>query len=133
MADRQPPGVPGQEGLFEVPDEDGHNAALRAQKERYEAMGADAKRTYRNNLSLANGVHPTTHRTLLRELPEDERIVKALSGVPVDATCNDCRFCETFSYHTRSFVKCKAVPLTHGPGSDTRRKWPACTKFQARR
>ena len=126
------PGSAHDLALFEPSEADAHNAALRAEKERYEAMGKDAQRTYRNNLSIERGIHPTTGRTLLRAMPEDERIVRSLAGVPLDATCADCRFCESISYHSRSFVKCKAVVLTHGPGSDTRKKWPACTKFQAR-
>lgn len=127
------PGVLGQGALFDPPEEDAHNAALRAERERYEAMGQDAKRTYRNNLMLERGQHPTTKRPLLRSLPEDERIVKALAGVPPDATCRQCAHCSSSAYHGRSYVKCWAVPLTHGPGSDTRAKWPACTKFEARR
>lgn len=115
--------------LFEIPDDE-HNAALRAERERYRAMGKDAQRTYRNNKMIERGFHPTTKRLLLRALPEDERIVRVLAGVNLDATCNDCRFCATVGYHTRSYVKCNAVPATHGPGSDTRRKWPACTRFQ---
>ena len=123
--------------LFDMeptPSFDELNASLLAEKERYEAMGQDAKRTYRNNLMLERGQHPTTKRPLLRSLPEDERTLKVLAGIPVDATCGDCRMCVSVTVPSgRSFVKCKAVRLTHGPGSDTRRKWPACTRFEARR
>ena len=108
-------------------------AEVEAERARYNALGQDAKRTYRNNALLEQGIHPTTRRPLLRARPEDERILKVLAGVPFDATCGDCRFCETMRANTRSYVKCKGVPLTHGPGSDTRKKWPACTKFEARR
>ena len=108
-------------------------AEAEAEKARYDALGQDAKLTYRRNKLLAEGTHPTTRRRLISALSEEERIVKALAGVPANATCNDCRFCVTESYHTRSYVKCRAVELTHGPGSDTRRKWPACTKFEGKR
>lgn len=108
-------------------------AEVDAERARYRALGQDAKRTYRNNKLLEQGIHPTTKRPLLRARPEDERILKVLAGVNVEASCGDCRFCESESYHNRSYVKCKAVPQTNGPGSDTRKKWPACTKFEERR
>lgn len=122
--------------LFDGTDPDVLRARIaeaEAEKDRYRALGQDAKLTYRRNAMLDRGQHPTTKRPLLRSLPEAERIVKALAGVPADATCGDCRFCFTDGYHNRSFVKCGAVVQTHGPGSDTRKKWPACTKFEAKR
>jgi len=116
------------DALFEL----GRDAEeMRAEREAYKQLGADARRTIRNNRMIEAGQHPTTKRPLLRALPEDERTLKVLAGVSLDATCGDCRHCETVRIPSgRSFVKCKAVEQTHGPGSDTRKKWPACSRFE---
>ena len=114
------------DGLFEAPSID----EMRAERDRINSLGADARRTIRRNQLLEQGIHPTTKRRLIRALPEEELVVRVLAGVTPDLTCNDCRLCVTEHHHDRTYVKCKAVEQTHGPGSDTRRKWPACTRFE---
>ena len=121
------------DALFSVREVGADPDELRRQKDEWDAMGVDARRTIRNNRMIEAGQHPTTKRPLLCALPEDEKVIRLLAGVSLDATCGDCRHCETQRIRSgRSFVKCLAVPLTHGPGSDTRKKWPACTKFEVR-
>jgi hypothetical protein len=48
---------------------------------------------------------------------------------PEDKTCNECA---NLVGHRRTKVywKCKLRPFTSGPGSDHKRAWPACAKFE---
>jgi hypothetical protein len=74
-------------------------------------MGQDAARTKRRNELLAAGVHPTT-RLRLRE--------------PAGETCGSCDYRLAINTGKRTFHKCSAVPMTHGPATDVRLSWPAC-------
>lgn len=74
--------------------------------------------TRRNNEKLANGVHPATHRSLLR---------------PWGTTCGDCVFAHNYRHHNRSYWKCEKHRLgeSHSSASDIRKSWPACVLFEA--
>lgn len=77
-----------------------------------EELGQDARRTRRRNELLAAGVHPTT-RLRLRE--------------PAGETCGSCDWRQSFTPNRRTFHKCAAVAMTHGPATDVRLSWPACS------
>lgn len=77
----------------------------------------DARRTRRRRELLAAGTHPTTRLPLRQPVGE--------------VKCGDC--VHHFAYRaSATYHKCDAVELTHGPGSDVRVSWPACTKFEPR-
>lgn len=75
---------------------------------------ADARRTVVRETLISAGVHPTTGLLL------------AGNG----ETCGTCDYATLLDYHSRGYWKCTAVPLTHGPASDVRKRWPACTKWK---
>lgn len=75
--------------------------------------GRDAKRTARNNAMIAAGVHPATKMSLRGD----------------DETCGSCAHAISRT-HQRTYWKCDLLPITAGPGSDIRKKWPACTKWE---
>jgi hypothetical protein len=75
--------------------------------------------TIRNRALLAGGVHPATKMPLL---PTDR--------MPYDgARCGNCKHLTSHS-HDRTWYKCSLVPITGGPGTDIRLKWPACIKWE---
>lgn len=78
-------------------------------------LSAGARLTRKNNQMLANGRHPGTGLRLT-----------AVEG----ATCGNC----THSYRRgephKGWWKCELVPVTFGPGTDIRKKWPGCTKWE---
>lgn len=78
-----------------------------------DGLGQDARRTARRRALLNAGIHPTT-KLRLRE--------------PAGETCGTCNHHEVHRIRSgRTFHKCNGVALTHGPGSDVRVGWPACT------
>ena len=74
-------------------------------------MGVDARRTARRKAMIAAGVHP-----LMGTATRD------------DETCGSC----AHILHNGRFLKCDRVPMTHGPGTDVRASWPACTQWEAK-
>lgn len=49
---------------------------------------------------------------------------------PEGKTCKDCFWLRARKM-TKTYYKCGAMKLTHGPGTDTRLKDPACRLFKA--
>ena len=49
-------------------------------------------------------------------------------GVTPGQRCGDCAFLLTTYL---GYFKCERFRLTHGPGTDWRKKWQACGLFQA--
>lgn len=92
-----------------------------------ESLGQDARRTLRRAAMLAAGRHPVTQVPLHEQAaPADDRHADGLR-------CDTCASCWTNAYTDGgSYVKCDAVPFTRGPGSDTRRWYPACTLYRER-
>lgn len=78
-----------------------------------EKLSADRKRTIRNRAMLDRGMHPTTKVALANN----------------NRTCASCKHCVPHT-RNRTWWKCKLVPPTHGPSSDTRQSWPACIKYE---
>lgn len=50
---------------------------------------------------------------------------------PEGHQCKDCAhmYCKIYD---KAYWKCELREDTNGPGSDHRKKWPACAKFQAK-
>lgn len=78
------------------------------------ALSYDQRLTIRRRQFLERGVHPTTRLPTL----DDGR------------TCKDCP--HAFSHHrAKTYWKCSQVAPTHGPATDIRVSWPACTAIDA--
>lgn len=78
-----------------------------------EPMSGDRRRTLRQHQDVARGIHPLAGGPL--------------TTVP-DATCGTCK-------HLRRrdrWLKCGLIPITGGPGTDARRWWPGCLKWEPR-
>jgi hypothetical protein len=52
---------------------------------------------------------------------------------PHDETCGSCAHCTAVEFN-RTYHKCALMRAswTKGPGSDLRKKWPACERWQAK-
>lgn len=85
-------------------------------------LSADQRRTKENQRLLSIGVHPATHRPLLKGMNEN--------GEP--HTCGECIFHHRYSHHSRSYHKCELHRLgeSHSAASDIRISWPACERFE---
>ncbi len=58
----------------------------------------------------------------------------AIGTGPAGATCNICANYRRVKYHGKIFLKCGLMETswTHGPGSDIKAKWPACSYYEKR-
>ena len=66
----------------------------------------------------------------LRELSDQG--INPLTGEgdgPKGRTCGDCKHRISVLWHDRTYPKCELGPATHGPQTDVRAYWPACTRF----
>jgi hypothetical protein len=99
------------------PWDDFVTAERRAPRKRKEGISYGRAMTLRNNAMIEGGKHPMT-KMPLRE--------------PRGETCGSCRHSIAHSVSKRYF-KCNLVPITFGPGTDIRLKWPACVKWEAAR
>jgi len=62
------------------------------------------------------------------------RVMHERHGVNMQHTCGECAFLVRGQYEGRGpyYHKCQHyTPWTHGPGTDWRRFWLACGKFEA--
>jgi len=64
------------------------------------------------NQRLAQGLHPLGHAKL----------------AGINETCGTCSHVRIRQRSGR-YIKCNQVPMTGGPASDVRLKWPACTHW----
>lgn len=93
--------------LFEPPD------PIIPEPDPLAGMSEGRKLTHRNNLKLANGVHPATGHPLIL----------------VGATCGTCDHCHRKGWHGgRSWIKCDRhrLGMSASAASDVRASWPAC-------
>src|SRR5882672_855954 len=67
----------------------------------------------RHAANLAAGVHPLT----LQPLKTD------------GTTCGNCLHMVRLKY-AGTYSKCTKGPLTHGPATDCRKRWPACALYE---
>lgn len=87
-------------------------------------LGQDARRTRRRLDVLTAGRHPVTGLLLhVEAAPVEDRTADGLR-------CETCQHCQSLAYHGRTYVKCAAFGLTHGPGTDTCRWYPACARHE---
>lgn len=51
---------------------------------------------------------------------------------PAGETCRTCRHYTRLQHHDRVHLKCGLMQAywTHGPGSDIKAGWPACSQFE---
>ncbi len=105
--------------LFDLPAQSPLPVAGQAEHEESYAR----RLTKRQQGKLAAGYHPT--RPLLRLHPD---------APPVDdrsAPGPRCGTCVHLVQNERDYLKCDESAMTHGPATDVRRWWPACTGYQA--
>lgn len=67
-------------------------------------------------LRKANGVHP--HNALPLREPSGEK-------------CGSCKHLFAHKW-SKTYHKCGIGPVSHGPATDVRVRWPACVKWEAR-
>jgi hypothetical protein len=51
---------------------------------------------------------------------------------PAGQTCGSCQKCSAIDYHNKRYYKCHVLMKywTHGPGTDIRKKDPACKSWE---
>lgn len=81
----------------------------------WDQLSAGAKRTARNKAALEAGIHPATGKPVRPEL----------------GTCGTCASHIVLAAN-RTWHKCKRAGITHGPGTDIRVSWPACSLYVER-
>lgn len=47
-------------------------------------------------------------------------------------TCGSCAHCVVRDFHGRNYIKCGLMVETRGPGTDIRKKWPACDRWEGK-
>lgn len=65
-----------------------------------------------------------------RTIPSVNPMVAQHGAGPEGATCGGCSHLFGIEY-SRRYWKCELRGLTHGPGTDMRKRWPACAKYEA--
>ena len=78
-----------------------------------DGLSYEARITQENARMIASGRHPMT-KVPLRE--------------PAGETCGTCANLTSHSTD-KTFYKCRLVPVTFGPRTDVRLKWPACQRW----
>lgn len=103
-------------------------------------LSAGQRLTRRQAENIAAGIHPLT-KGRLHPLASRHRDATAPKADPF--TCGSCYFRQVWRYHGKSYAKCVfserrgadyvekfGYPrVTHGPASDVRAWWPACTDY----
>lgn len=81
-----------------------------------DGLSADQRRTKANNDMLARGVHPATRQPVIGD----------------GSRCGECAHHERIEWHNKTFHKCDVhrLGMSHGPASDIRVSWPACSRFK---
>jgi len=85
--------------------------------ERIDHMSATERQTHLRRVQIANGIHPMGGA--LRK--------------PAGETCGSCNHCVTVTeFYPKRFHKCALTrrSWTRGPGSDIRKRWPACERWE---
>lgn len=95
-----------------------------------EKLSAGRRLTLRQAAKLAKGIHPITGGRLHPEAaPHDDREAAG-------TRCGGCRFRVTGDYpkcrwpDPREYLIAKLPRVTHGPATDCRGWWPACTDWE---
>lgn len=88
------------------------------------SLSADQRRSTRAAQAIAFGWHPLRGIPLHPDAPADR------DGA--GPRCGSCAHLIRVGHHNRVYLKCDLVPLTHGPGTDARSWWPACSDWELR-
>jgi hypothetical protein len=64
--------------------------------------------------------------------PKSNPCVAAFGAGPAGKICKSCVRFQSDDYHGVTYHKCELRGMTHGPGTDHRVKWPACSKYEER-
>lgn len=95
-----------------------------------EGLSAGQRLTLRQARDVSIGRHPLTGGAIH---PQASRHRDAASPKDDPFTCGSCHFREILGHHSRSYPKCllPSMPsrVTHGPASDVRAWWPACSDY----
>lgn len=84
--------------------------------------------------------YPKTHEEVLslkeqyaRESAKKkvEKMHKMYGKYPGMNICGECKHCVGME-HARVYWKCELYGITGGPGTDWRKSWQACGKFEAK-
>lgn len=70
---------------------------------------------------------PETERPALRK---GNPLIAVYGAGPAGATCGTCVHLYIMRYHDYRYFKCDLRGTTHGPGTDMRKSWPACGRYQ---
>lgn len=62
--------------------------------------------------------------------PRAIRPMYAAYGKHETETCGKCAHLIANQYHDKIYYKCELLKMTRGAGTDFRRKWQACGKFE---
>ena len=62
-------------------------------------------------------------------VPRSIKTMYALHGRTDGRTCGECLHLIRIFPGQNSYLKCNLTAITHGPGTDWRRKWEACGAF----
>lgn len=74
-----------------------------------------------------------THAQALdMSLPKRIRDMHAMHGKSDGHTCGECAHCRKLEGYAGSYHKCELSRMSHGSGTDWRKRWPACGKFGAK-
>lgn len=103
-----------QEGMLF--DTSGYQIEGLPKPERRPHLSAQQTQTMRRTIQMAQGYHPFGGR--LRETRGE--------------TCATCSHCVRNETYNKTFYKCDLTTWTKGPGSDLRKKWPACERWEAK-
>jgi hypothetical protein len=88
-------------------------------------MSADRRRTARQKMLLARGLHPAAPYALHADAAHVTEPNEPGKGL----RCDSCAHLDAQRHHDRTYIKCEVVGITHGTGTDMRRWWPACTRW----
>lgn len=70
------------------------------------------------------------------EAPESDapqiRAMRGAYGRVTGRTCGDCAHLVIKAFHDKTYFKCAKYSDSQGPGTDWRKKWPACGLWKGR-
>lgn len=99
-------------------------------------LSAGQRLTLRQSADIAAGRHPLTltYTLVLPLHPNADRERDATSGRSDPLTCGSCVFRQRLGHHDYAYPKCTrpGAPISHGPATDVRAWWPACTHYEAK-
>jgi hypothetical protein len=98
-------------------------------------LSAGQRLTLRQAQQITQGIHPMTLAYTLPLLlhPDADRARTRNTHVPLAAfTCGTCVFRQTIGHRSGTYPKCTrpGAPVSHGPATDVRAWWPACTHYE---